>query len=163
MSENKDILDYLKKREVGTPDKSYFNDLANSVIQEQSGGTVIPLYRKLIYWSSSVAAMLLVSFFLFRSSTNTEVDLLAQFEQISTDELLAYVDDNIDEFETDLIVESLTDDELLTLDEELSPIVTIESNPEESQLSFDVLDENDIKDYLESEGMDIEDLEYDFI
>lgn len=164
MKESKDIFDQLKKREIETPSKDYFDGLVNSILEQESQPKIISIQRKLFVWVSSAAAVLLVAFLLIDRQTIQTTDILAELNNISTEELLAYMDENIDEFETDLIVESLTDEELSALDEEitseLSEITYLETKKD---IQFENISPTEIDEYLELEDLDVDDLENDFI
>lgn len=165
MKENEDIFEHLKKRKIETPPKDYFEALAASVIAQESKETkVIPIGRKILYWSSAVAAILVIGFFLFNIPQQPETNILAQLDDVSTEELIAYVDENIDDFDTDQLSETLSDEEIDKLDEEFSLEMSDISYVESSEsILFDDIDEQDILDYLELEDIDLDELENDFI
>lgn len=165
MKENEDIFEHLKKRKIETPSKDYFDALAASVIEQESKKTkVIPIGRKIFYWSTAAAAILVIGFFLFNNPQQTETNILAQLDDVSTEELIAYVDENIDDFDTDQLGETLSDEEIDKLDEELSLEMSDISYVESSEsIFFDDIDEQDILDYLELEDIDLDELENDFI
>ena len=165
MKENEDIFEHLKKRKIETPSKDYFDALAASVIEQESKKTkLIPIGRKILYWSTAAAAILVIGFFLFNIPQQPETNILAQLDDVSTEELIAYVDENIDDFDTDQLGETLSDEEIDKLDEELSLEMSDISYVESSEsISFDDIDEQDILDYLELEDIDLDELENDFI
>jgi hypothetical protein len=162
MKENEDIFDHLKKRKIETPSKDYFEALTDSIIAKQT--KVIPIGRKILYWSATAAAILVIGFVFFNFPNKTKTNILAQLEDVSTEDLIAYVDANINDFDTDQIGETLSDQEIDKLDEEynleMSDISLIESS---ESISFDNIDEQEILDYLELEDIDLDDLENDFI
>ncbi|MFZ9028361.1 MAG: hypothetical protein ACO2Z9_05055 [Crocinitomicaceae bacterium] len=165
MKENEDIFGHLKKRKIETPSKDYFDALTASIIEQESNETkVIPIGRKIFYWSTAAAAILVVGFFLFNIPQQTETNILAQLDDVTTEELIAYVDENIDDFDADQLGETLSDEEIEKLDEELSPEMSDISYVESSEsISFDDIDEQEILDYLELEDIDLDELENDFI
>lgn len=162
MKEKEDIFSHLQKRQIDTPSKEYFADLADGIIEGKSKPKVIPIQRRLLIWTSSAAAVLMVALFL--TNTSTESDVFAELNDIPTDELLAYLEEHIDEFETELFAESLTEEELKYLDEEISfdlkEITYIETKKE---IQFENVSPSEINEYLELEDLDVEDLENDFI
>jgi len=165
MKENEDIFDHLKKRKIETPSKDYFDALAASVIKQELKETkVISIGRKILYRSTAAAAILLIGLFLFNTRHQQERNILAQLDDVSTEELISYVDENIDDFDTDQLGETLSDEEIDKLDEELSIEMSDISYVESSEsISFDDIDEQDILDYLELEDIDLDELENDFI
>lgn len=162
MKEKEDIFSHLQKRQIDTPSKEYFVDLADRIIEGKSKPKVIPIQRRVLIWTSSVAAVLMVALFL--TNTSTESDVFAELNDIPTDELLAYLEEHIDEFETELFAESLTEEELKYLDEEISfdlkEITYLETKKE---IQFENVSPSEINEYLELEDLDLEDLENDFI
>ena len=165
MKENEDIFEHLKKRKIETPSKDYFDALAASVIEQESKKTkVIPIGRKILYRSTSAAAILVIGLFLFNTPDQQERNILAQLDDVSTEELISYVDENIDDFDSEQLGETLSDEEIDKLDEELSIEMLDISYVESSEsISFDDIDEQDILDYLELEDIDLDELENDFI
>ena len=165
MKENEDIFDHLKKRKIETPSKDYFDALAASVIKQELKETkVIPIGRKILYRSTAAAAILLIRLFLFNTPDQQERNILAQLDDVSTEELISYVDENIDDFDSEQLGETLSDEEIDKLDEELSIEMLDISYVESSEsISFDDVDEQDILDYLELEDIDLDELENDFI
>lgn len=164
MKENEDIFNFLKKREIDTPPKEYFDTLVNGIIEKESAPKVISIKRKMIIWVSSAAAVLLIALLLIDRSPEQSTDVFAQLNGIPTDELLAYMDANIDEFETELIAETLTDEEVDEFGEiissELTEITYLETKEE---ISFEEISPSELNEYLDLEDLDLEDLENDFI
>ena len=165
MKENEDIFDHLKKRKIETPHKDYFDALAASVIKQESKETkVIPIGRKILYRSTSAAAILVIGLFLFNTPDQQERNILAQLDDVSTEELISYVDENIDDFDSEQLGETLSDEEIDKLDEELSiEMLDISYFESSESISFEDIDEQDILDYLELEDIDLDELENDFI
>ncbi len=165
MKKNEDIFEHLKKRKIETPSKDYFEALAESVIkQESKAPKVIPIGRKVLYWSTAAAAILVIGFFLFNLPQQPATNILAQLEDVSTEELIAYVDENIEDFDTDQLGETLSDEEIDKLNEEINIEMSDISFVESSEpISFEDIDEQDILDYLELEDIDLDELENDFI
>jgi hypothetical protein len=165
MEEQNDIFDHLKVRKSPLPDDSYFESLAKNVINSHQKTRVIPLYKRPVFWISAVAALFVVSFLVinFTSTSTPENDPLLALNDLSSDELFNYIDENIDDFDTDLIVEVMNEstiDEITFSESENS--LTHPTNPTQSTettISFDDIDTQDILDYLNSEGIDSDDLE----
>lgn len=161
MNEEKDIFDFIEKRKVETPDKAYFDNLAQSVLDSQKT-KVIPLYKRPISWISVAAAAVLV---LFVVNFNTPGDIpesneWATLDDVPKEELLAYVEDNIEDFDIELIAEFVPTEEINSKYEELENEMTIEEeiDPIES-ITFESVSKEEILEYLEDEGLDFSDLE----
>lgn len=167
MEEKNDIFEHLKPRKTPIPDDSYFEAMANSVIQSQKKTPIIPLYKRPIVWIGAVAAIFLVGFLVvnFTSTSNSDSDALLALNDISSNELFQYIDENIDDFDTDLIVDALNEstvNEMSFIEPETSEIVEVKTEKATAKpISFDDIDANDILDYLNEEGIDPEEFEDD--
>lgn len=161
MNEEKDIFDFIEKRKVDMPDKAYFDNLAQSVIDSQKT-KIIPLYKRPITWISAVAAAVLV---LFIVNFNSPDDIIPpsneiSFNDISREELLAYVDENIDEFDIEMIAEFVPVDELNAKYEALenTMIEDEDVDPLES-ITLENITKEEILEYLNDEDLDFSDFE----
>jgi len=173
MEEKKDIFDHLKHKKSPVPDASYFESLANSVIDSQKKTTieapkkskVIPLYKGLALWIGAAAAVLIAGILIvnFNNTTELESGSLLAFNELSSNEIYDYIDENIEDFDTDLIVEVLNEttvDEMSVADAETTEIPSTETNLTiVDPISFDDIDADDILDYFNDEGINLEDLE----
>jgi len=162
MNEEKDIFDFIEKRKVNTPDKAYFDNLTQSVLDSQRT-KVIPLYKRPISWLSVAAAAVLVLFvvnFNAPDEITESTDWETAMNDISREELLAYVEENIDEFDIELIAEFVPADELNTKYVELENQMSTEEevDPIES-ITFESVTKEEILEYLEDEDLDFSDLE----
>lgn len=166
MEEKNDIFDHLKPRKTPIPDASYFESMAKSVIESQKA-PIIPLYKRPVVWISAVAAIFIAGIMIVNFSTTSDInsDPLLALNDVSSDELYAYIDENIDDFETDLIVEALNEssvDEMNFIEPE--PVEQIETKAEKispEPISFDEVDSKDILDYFNEEGIDSDEFEDD--
>lgn len=170
MEEKRDIFNHLNVVKTNVPDDSYFEQLAKSVIASQSKPKVIPLYKRPVVWIGAVAAILLVSLLVvnFSSTDITEdQDPLLALNEISSDELYNYINENIDDFDTDMLIDALDDQAIDELTSKTSqalqtaagkPNVPVKAE-KPLPVSFDDIDVEDILDYFEKEGIDPEDIE----
>ena len=166
MEKNKDIFDYIKKKEISTPDASYFEALAKDVMKKNEV-KIIPFYKKPATWIA-VAATLILSLLIVQNlgDDDEEVNVLAELDTISDTELLAYIDNNIDEFDAEMIVESFSEESLDNVRFEINSSVdevSSESSSEEVEINFDGIEVDDILKYLEDEDIDLDDLDNSFI
>jgi hypothetical protein len=165
MEEKNDIFDHLKPRKTPIPEASYFEAMAQSVIESQKKTLIVPLYKRPVVWISAVAAILIAGIMIvnFSATTDTTSDPLLALNNVSSDDLYQYIDENIDDFETDLIVEALNEssvDEISFI--ELEPIEKVEVKTEKispEPISFDEIDSKDILDYFNEEGIDSNEFE----
>ena len=85
----------------------------------------------------------------------------------SNTEVYNYIDENIDDFETDLIVEAMNEssvDELTFVEpeeDEPTPSETSSETTTVETISFDDIDAEDILNYFNEEGINSEDFEDD--
>jgi hypothetical protein len=172
MEEKKDIFDFIKKRPIETPDADYFKNLADKVIAdaaeepEESKAKIIPFYRRSTVWTSAIAAAILVAFLMLPeevivSNSSEGVD----FSDLTKKEVLAYVDENIDDFDEELLAEFIATNQL-----DMDPMIDaneieiedpsesiIETETRELQESLESISEDEILQYLQEEGYDSED------
>lgn len=167
MKEEKDILDFLKVNRTETPDALYFENLAKEVVKSQQP-KVIPLYKKANFWISSAAAVvigILVVTGLDNNSQQKENPLLA-LSEVSSMEILNYMDENIEEFELDEIASIIPEETLESVEvfeaeivEEITPEEIIPTSITPSSIDMEEIDSEEILDYLYEEGIDLSDLD----
>jgi hypothetical protein len=163
MKTNKDIIDFIQPRKREEIGDDYFNNLTAKIILENnknSKSKIVTFYKKPIFWMSSVAAILIVML-IVRINENSIVNE-CDFNSVSNPELMAYVEDNIDEFDTEILGEYLP----VELD---TQNIKKENKIQESKIGnkevdsdvdlFENLEKSDVLDYLDEEELTIEDLE----
>ena len=165
MEKEKNIVDFLKPRERESLDNAYFDNLAASIISAHpkvETKKIIPLYKKTTFWISSIAAVFigLIALNTFTSSSEKTYN----FNSVSHSELMAYVEDNIDEFDQDLLVkyipvESPTKMKAKELIEQKTASEKVQVNSKSKTVLFDDLQKEDILNYLDAEELSIDDLE----
>ena len=159
MEEQKDIFDYIKPRENETPEQSYFDQLTKSVIDSQQP-KIIPIYKKPIFWLSSAAAVIAVMVVLnFDNSTQESGNVLLALNDISKQEVQAYINDNIDDFDEELIAEYIQENTIESVSLVVEEPITFDEPVSDPALNFDDIDAADILEYLESEEIDLYDLD----
>jgi hypothetical protein len=93
----------------------------------------------------------------------TEVNLIAALDELSDEEVIRYVENHLHEFDTELIVSVLPDENVESVELYAPEAQTPVSNePQPTEVDFNSLEEDDILEYLESMGLertDLEDLE----
>jgi hypothetical protein len=163
----------LKPRKTPIPDASYFEALANSVIDSQkekelatpNKTKIVPLYKRRSLWIGAAAAVFIAGILIVNFNKTVEIDSdpLLALNGVSSNDVYDYIDENIEDFETDLIVEVLNESSVD--DMSFVKVETAESIPEETDIatsepiSFDDIDSDDILDYFNEEGIDSEDFE----
>ena len=157
MKQEKNIFDYLKATKKTTPDTSYFENMAKDILAKEKNVApkkIVPLYKNPVFWLVATAASVVLLVILSQKFT-TDKDTTIALEDVSSTEVLAYVEDNIDEFDAYLIAEYVSIDDLQ--EEKIDVIVE-----EESTEAIEELEEVEIDDilyYLEYEELDIDEIE----
>ncbi len=167
MEEKNDIFDHLRAGKTPVPDASYFADLAKSVIDSQKNVRIIPLYKRPIVWIGAIAALIVASFLIVNlsSSSLNNSDPILALNDVSSNEISNYINENIDDFDLDLITDALNDqaiDEMSFIDDSTS--IQPKKTPEHSsatKISFDDINAADILDYLKEQGIEAEDIDDD--
>jgi len=161
METKPDIFEYLKKREIETPNPEYFESIALKILAEQATPLkqVSPV-KRIVLWSASIAATAMLIFLLIPSNPPVEkVNLAFELNALSEVDVLSYVHDHLDEFDTEMLVAAVPVEniEAISLVPEIeSPEFTVISD---APINFDALDTKDILEYLENEGLDVYDLD----
>lgn len=170
MEAKEGIFDHLNVVKQRVPDDSYFENLAQSVIASQAKTKVIPIYKRPVVWISAVAALLLISLLVvnFTSSNNREnQDPLLALNDLSSDELYTYINENIDDFDTEMIAEALDDQAInelsnstnQALDRGVDPSPSVTKNDTPLPVSLDDIETDDILEYFNTEGIDPDEIE----
>ncbi|MCH2230851.1 MAG: hypothetical protein MK105_10945 [Crocinitomicaceae bacterium] len=161
MKNEKDIFDFIKSVKPEEPSADYFSGLADKILSENKT-IVIPIYKKPTFWMTSAAAIGIILFSVLRLNNSTEIETpaLLAFNNIEKIEIFEYIDDNIQDFDIDLFIESIPES---TLDEtdQTETLKEVKMTHEEPSITFDEISEEDILEYLNTEEIDITDLEED--
>lgn len=153
MENPNNIFDQVQKRKITVPESAYFDSMADSIISQQAP-KIVPLYKKPLVWISSAAAVALIAITIqLSTSTEESMNLQTALNDIPHETILAYVSENIDDYEIDEIAEIIPDQTIQDI-EVFKPIV-VES---ESNLSFENISNEEIMEYLLEEGVDLEDM-----
>lgn len=157
MQNQKDILEQIRVKKLETLSSDFLTEMAKEIHRTELK-KVVPIYRKPLFYmlTSAAACAIFIIVSVLTSEQKQEISLTAEFQEISSAELLAYVDANLEDFEEELLgefVENLDLNETYSAPETTAPIA-------ESQVSTPILDEiqkEDILDYLQDEGYDVYD------
>ncbi len=170
MKDEKDIFDFLEKRKVETPDADYFEQLAKKAIAVANSETtevkIIPLYKRPLLWISSAAAAIIIAVILLPEEASLPKTPSLAMQDLSKKEVLAYVNDNIDEFDEELLIEFIKEEHISTpqipLEPETETPVIKEIQPSSDfNKTLESISKDEILDYLNEESLDIMDLEDD--
>lgn len=161
MENDKNIVDFIKPREREEISDAYFDNMA-SIIASTNKKTIvkklIPVYKKPTFWLTSIAAVF-IGLIVLRNFSSEEIQLSSNLSSLSQSELLAYVDENIDNFDQDLLVKYMPFNETeISEVEKASTNSQTKSTIEKVEL-FEDINKEDVLKYLSSEELTIEDLE----
>jgi len=162
------IIDELNKGVTPLPSDDYFAQLkANILSQVETEVTpkVIPLYKKKWFLLSTAASIaLIISVALFQGADEQEqLATKVDWNSVSRDEVLAYVGENIDDFETDEIIQHLDSiphwKHTLTPESRKKPSVNVQktSTTVTNDDLFKDVDKEDILQYLKDEYIELDD------
>ena len=163
METKKDIFDYLKPRKKIVPDQSYFDQLSANVLAHEKV-KVVPLYRKPIFWlSSAAAAITIIMLVNIKTEIPNSVNPMIALNEISSEELFAYVNDNIEDFDTEMLTEIIPSDNIEEIDLVATDKIVVDEVSSETELNFDSIQQEEILEYILNEEIDIYDIEEIFI
>jgi len=77
--------------------------------------------------------------------------------------LFAYVNDNIEDFDTEMLTEIIPSDNIEEIDLVATDKIVVDEVPSETELNFDNIQEEEILEYILNEEIDIYDIEEIFI
>lgn len=167
MKQEKNIFDYIKRKEQENLSTDFFENLSATIIKQHPQQTtkIVPIHKKKIHWILSVASVAAIVLFMVIWNENKTVKLKIT-EQPTQEELLAYVNENIDDFDEDLFVELIHDQKEQHLHSK--DFSNKEGQKEKSkkqkeaefkEVQFEKLNKEEILDYLRDEELNIQDLE----
>jgi len=167
MGKENNILDFIRPRKREELNESYFENMASSIITSNKKVVVrklTPFYKKSVFWISSSAAVFIgiVTIQSLRANFKSGLD----FNSVSTTELLAYIDDNINEFDQELLIKYLPTQQSInnitenqTINKTATQSTAIQATPINTSELLENINQEDVLYYLESEELTIEDLE----
>ena len=172
MKSEKDIFDHIKAKKVEMPSADYFKNLTEAVLEKEQP-KIIPMHKRPVVWIGAIAAAIVISLLVMNISNSTEIiegdaNPLLTLNDVSSDDLVSYIEDNIEDFDTDLIVEMIPENSLDEVEmfkevelpfDDIAGIENINSNSSGSTMEIENLDDQDILDYFNEEGIDLEDFE----
>lgn len=170
METMKDSFEHIKISQPQGPGADYFEKLKAELMVEigkEPKAPVRHLVRRPFLWVVSAAASI-VLLFAIRSGLNEPLEASISFSSLSDDEILAYVDRNIDDFDEEMITEvydAMIMERSNTMgDTTKKRTVTVKEvpaslNQSTNQVTFETLSEEDILNYLNSQELTEEELE----
>ena len=157
-TEDKHMIDDLTKRPVELPSNDYFDQLKAELLAQAQVPKVIPFYRKgWVMLSAAASVAVIVSLFFMQKQTTTET--VPDWDTVSKEEVLAYIEDNIEDFEA----ESIGDQLAVVPEWETGTVVSekaVGHSTHPGQSYHELLNEvnnNEILEYLKEDVIDIDD------
>lgn len=160
------IIDELKKGTTPVPADDYFAQLKQGIFDQlEPTVKMVPLYRKpwfITTVAASIALIVWISFLFDGNETPKPAVAKVDWNSVSRDEILAYVDENIDDFEAETIaqqLDSIPDWTATSLEAEKTTYRPVKSAKEEKYDDlFKDIDKQDILKYLEEEDFELDEL-----
>lgn len=154
METNKNIFEQFQLKEKPQVPQGYFENLAAemlSKVNEAPPTKMRVIYKRPLVWLSTVAAVALLFLGVRYFSQTQEV----QLDDISDSEILAYVEEHLDDIDTELLIEA-AEAEPTSPEKESS---ASEKTEVSSTKHIDSLSKEEILHYLNSQEVDLEDIE----
>lgn len=164
-NDNKNILSQLNKVPVQVPNDDFFESLKVHVVDKINTETkIVPFYKRMSFRAAATIAILIaIGTIYFMQSPKQEIPQKQQakvdFSSVSKSDILAYIEENAEDFETEDIAEALT--EVPSIKEESDKNKTSnpgskEVKPASTQKLWNELKDEDILRYLEEQGEDLD-------
>lgn len=160
------IIDELKKGTTPVPADDYFAQLKQTIFDQlEPTVKIVPLYQKPWFMTAvaaGIALIISVAFFFDGNETPKPAVATVDWNSVSRDEILAYIDDNIDDFEVETIAQHL--DSIPNWAETSAGIEKTTSRSAKSikEEKYDELfkdiDQQDILKYIEEEAIELDEL-----
>lgn len=153
------IIEKLKKQPASLPDDAYFTSLKSGLMEQvesmETTAPILPLYRRK-WLMGGVAAAILALVVIPRWWTSEPPKTVVDWNSVSREELLAYVDEHIADFDAATIAAQL--DNIPEWHTGIETKDTI-ANPQESRSEelFDELEDEEILEYLQQEVIELDD------
>jgi hypothetical protein len=125
------------------------------------------MWRKPVIWITSAAAVsALIIFSTQFSKPQNETDILLALNEISNEEIFSYIDENIEEFDTELIASFVNEnDESISFATEpnYTDSTQVKKDPKTNDTNIipESIDRDAILDYLEDQEINLDELSDD--
>lgn len=164
-NENENILSKLNKVPVQVPNDDFFESLKVHVVDKINTQTkIVPFYNRLSF-KAAAAILILITIGAVYFSKDTKQDPPAvqeakvDFNSVSREDILAYIEENHEEFETEDIASVLSEIPSINKEESnsnnLSEMVEKPKSGSTEKL-WDELKDEDILRYLEEQGEELD-------
>lgn len=155
MENPNNIFNKVNPKKIDVPEGDYFKQMANSIIANQNATPkIIPLYKKPVFWITSVAAtIILIIVFNMNANNEKTFNIQLALNEVSSEEIISYVDENIDEFELSEITDAIPESKIDLMEKHHT-----NSSENETNLSFENISEEEIIEYLLDEDVELDEL-----
>ena len=166
------IIDELKKNQSPLPEDAFFDKMKSDLLQRIAAETVapkakvIPLYRRMWFVASVAAGVaLLLSIPLLFTNENPQQPQQAEvsWDDVSREEMLAYIDENIDDFDEELLAQHLdsiphSKAAVAITNSTGNALKKAKTKKEKQEKNlFENVDKEDILKYLDEEAIELDD------
>lgn len=168
----KHIIDELKRNQPDLPGDDFFQGIKADLLQRIAVETpapivkVIPLYRRMWFVATAAAAIILLivlPVFLQNEITKAPQEATISWDDVSREELLAYIDDHIADFDEDMLAQHLdsiphwkTTTSITYYAGRAGQHAEKKSEKKEKNL-FEDIEKDEILEYLDEEAIDLDD------
>lgn len=160
------IIDELKQVKTPLPSDDYFLQLKSGILAKlpESNRRIVPFYKKWWTISSAAASVILIVGFLFmqqEAPVKPASKAGPDWSSVSKEDVLAYIEENIDDFEPETIAAQLSQlpewELSLPASENKASSPAVKTNTKSTDALFDELEDKEILEYLHEEAIDIDD------
>lgn len=153
MSNKQDILDHIKPAKINVPDEDFFCGLATKVTNAYPKERKKKGRTRFLYFKYAAAAILVIGFVLFQQFNTPTLQVKkaeSYLAEVSTSQILEYIDTHI---------ENYSDDEII----EIASIILTEDNEFMANDSFlpSDIEQADIEQYINEEYINLNEFEED--
>jgi hypothetical protein len=155
-----ELSDQLQKSKRPELPSNYFDELTSNMMEhakQHPKAKKISLFRKPLFWIGSIAASLLLILGI-NSIWNASNEL--SFNNLNQEEVLAYVEENIDDFDEELFIEAMNETHIESdTTQKVKSNATSASSNSKEPISFETLSSEEILEYLNENELSLEELE----
>lgn len=155
------IIDELQKQPTQLPADDYFLQLKSDVLGKLPKGKIVPLYRRWWMIGSAAASVVILLLVTFIRPEVQEQPTGPDWDSVTREELFAYVDENIADFETEAIAAQLSEIPNWTANASSSNSAIRTEKEKRTDELFQQLNSEEILNYLQEENL--EDLDEDLL
>lgn len=163
IQENKHIIDDLKVAPIQMPSDSYFEDLKKNILDEikivdlkKEETRIIPMYKRWYIWGSAAAILAFAVLFSWNNTQSTPDSTPINLSSVSDDEIYRYLNENIEDLDTETISLHLSDDAMAQNGSAESETPETKQTVSPGSTLLDNVKDEEILDYLQDESGELD-------